>query len=86
LFNLVDNGIKYGNVVNISMFVNSDSIHIVLRDSGTGIDESILEKVFEPYFRGSDSSVDGSGLGLAISRSIARSHGGDIKLSNAPEG
>ena len=86
LFNLVDNGVKYGDAVNITMFSHSDSIQIVLRDSGEGIREDMLEKVFEPYFRENNTGVEGSGLGLAISRSIARAHGGDIQLSNSPEG
>jgi signal transduction histidine kinase len=44
-----------------------------------------LEEVFKPYYRIHDD-VDGSGLGLYISRSIARSHGGDVTLSNSPDG
>ncbi|MEZ8805539.1 ATP-binding protein [Vibrio atlanticus] len=86
LFNLVDNGVKYGNTVAISMFSHSDSIQIVLRDAGKGIKEDMLEKVFEPYFRDNDTGIEGSGLGLAIARSIARAHGGDVQLSNSPEG
>ncbi|MEZ9437199.1 ATP-binding protein [Vibrio atlanticus] len=86
LFNLVDNGVKYGNTVDISMFSHSDSIQIVLRDAGKGIKEDMLEKVFEPYFRDNDTGIEGSGLGLAIARSIARAHGGDVQLSNSPEG
>ena len=48
-----------------------------------------LERVFEPFFRLEQSrnrDSGGTGLGLAIARNIARWHGGDIHLRNAPEG
>ncbi|BCL71110.1 two-component sensor histidine kinase [Vibrio nigripulchritudo] len=85
LFNLVDNGVKYGQTVDINMYVNQDSIQITLHDAGPGIANDQLEEVFKPYYRIHDD-VDGSGLGLYISRSIARSHGGDVTLSNSPDG
>ncbi|WP_087024234.1 sensor histidine kinase [Thaumasiovibrio subtropicus] len=86
VFNLVDNAIKYGDRVEIDVLESDDAVGIILRDGGPGIDNALLEKVFEPYFRAEGSSVEGTGMGLSISRSIARSHGGDIKLSNHPDG
>ena len=58
-------------------------------DNGPGIPPDAIEKVFDPFFRlegsrGRDSG--GTGLGLGIARDIARAHGGDLVLSNRPEG
>ena len=50
--------------------------------------EEDLERVFEPFVRLEPSrnrDSGGSGIGLAISRNIARWHGGDVKLRNAPD-
>nr|WP_086940831.1 ATP-binding protein [Thaumasiovibrio occultus] len=85
IFNLVDNGVKYGDHVSLEVSAQCDALYLSLRDSGPGIDDIMLEKVFEPYFRANTNAshgVEGSGLGLSIARSIARSHGGDIKLIN----
>ena len=64
-------------------------LRIVLRDRGPGIPEDELERVFEPYYRVESSrnrASGGTGLGLSIARNIARWHGGDIRLQNAPCG
>jgi signal transduction histidine kinase len=48
-----------------------------------------LEQVFDPFFRLESSRArhtGGTGLGLGIARNIARAHGGDLVLSNRPEG
>ncbi|MCE2570692.1 ATP-binding protein [Motilimonas eburnea] len=85
LSNLVENGIKYGKRVEISISEQQQELHIQLRDYGEGIPLSQQQQVFEPYFRLSKQKQEGTGLGLTIARSIARSHGGDITLSNHPE-
>ena len=62
---------------------------VVVEDEGPGIPEADLERVFEPFVRlevSRSRDTGGSGLGLAIARSIVRSHGGDIRLENRPEG
>ncbi|HFD14979.1 MAG TPA: ATP-binding protein, partial [Rhodospirillales bacterium] len=62
---------------------------ILVEDEGPGIPPEMLERAFEPFFRleGSRSrETGGIGLGLAIARTIARSHGGDLRLTNRPEG
>ncbi|AJR08711.1 HAMP domain-containing protein [Photobacterium gaetbulicola] len=85
IYNLVDNAVLYGEKVDISVLNSASYLVITIRDYGPGIENKLLEKVFEPYFRTGDQDVDGSGLGLTISRSIARSHGGDLILNNHPE-
>jgi signal transduction histidine kinase len=60
---------------------------ISVRDSGTGVPESDLANIFDPFFRSSmHARKDGSGLGLAIARRVIESHGGSIVASNAPGG
>lgn len=82
--NLVDNGIKYGKSVSITVKDSPEKVVISFIDKGPGINKKLMEKVFESYFReASDSS--GSGLGLTIARSIARAHGGDVILINQSE-
>jgi len=54
-------------------------IEISVKDSGSGIPEKYLEKIFDPYFTTKDK---GSGLGLATSYSIIRNHGGLIDVKS----
>lgn len=85
LYNLIDNAVLYGGKVDVSILNSESYLVITIRDYGPGIENKLLEKVFEPYFRSGKQGIDGSGLGLTISRSIARSHGGDLILNNHPE-
>jgi signal transduction histidine kinase len=62
---------------------------IRVRDHGEGIPEDQLEAVFKPFFRldTARNTEDGSvGLGLAIARTLIHQHGGELRLSNAPDG
>ena len=64
-----------------------EAVTITIDDNGPGLPESMLERVFEPFFRLEASrspETGGSGLGLAIARAIIRGHGGDIVLENRP--
>jgi nitrogen fixation/metabolism regulation signal transduction histidine kinase len=56
---------------------------IMVSDNGHGFDEEMLARVFEPYVT---SKPRGTGLGLAIVKKIAEEHGGNIEVSNKPEG
>lgn len=85
--NLVSNGIRYGGRAHIELHDSPAMLRIVIRDNGPGMAEEDLERVFEPFVRLEPSrnrNSGGSGIGLAISRNIARWHGGDVKLRNAP--
>jgi signal transduction histidine kinase len=85
LGNLIDNALRYGKDVEVLL----EGTNAVVRDRGPGIPNDQLEFVFEPFARleeSRSSETGGTGLGLAIARSIARNHGGDIVLSNRPEG
>ena len=58
---------------------------VEIKDSGPGIPDSDLGKVFEPFFT-SKPPGSGTGLGLSIVRKIIHLHGGQIKVKNAPKG
>jgi two-component system osmolarity sensor histidine kinase EnvZ len=62
---------------------------VTVDDDGPGIAPHLREEVFKPFLRLDDArnqDEGGTGLGLAIARDIARSHGGDIMLSDSPLG
>jgi signal transduction histidine kinase len=89
LSNLAGNALKYGSRLWISLRREGKCVVIELRDNGPGLPEALLERVFDPFFRAEPSrsrETGGSGLGLAIARGIARAHGGDVSLSNHPNG
>ena len=68
---------------------HANDIEITIDDEGPGIPEQELSRVFEPFYRLEQSrnrDTGGIGLGLAIAQSIVQSHGGELTLSNRPEG
>ena len=67
--------------IDIIMSADSEFVIIQVRDSGPGISEEHLEKIFEPMFT---TKKTGTGLGLVICKSIIEQHGGSISVSNKP--
>ena len=67
----------------IDIIVSEDSefVTIQIKDSGSGISDKNLEKIFEPMFT---TKKTGTGLGLVICKSIIEQHGGSISVSNKP--
>ncbi len=89
LANLMDNALRYGGNVVVSVEERESMLAVIISDNGPGIPEADLEKVFEPFYRVERSrnrSTGGTGLGLSIARSMARLHDGDVILENRPEG
>ncbi len=93
LGNLIGNALKFtpakGQVF-ASLVCAEDGTRLTIEDSGPGIPEADLEKVFERFFRSdparSRSHAPGSGLGLAITAWIAEAHGASIRAANRPGG
>ncbi|GAB3154633.1 sensor histidine kinase [Microbacterium neimengense] len=80
--NLVSNAVKYnrdGGAIFLGCTTDGSSTWILVRDTGAGIAEPDLDRLFERYFR-ARTDVEGTGLGLSISREIVRAHGGDITV------
>lgn len=87
--NLVNNAVLYGKKVHLSLGHDGETVTLAIRDEGPGIAPEQIEHVFRPFVRTETSrsrETGGSGLGLTIARNIARSMGGEVKLSNHPAG
>jgi signal transduction histidine kinase len=79
--NLLTNAVRYtprGGSVNVSMAVDGSIASITIADTGQGIAPADLSNIFEPFWRGGDSSTEGFGIGLALVRGIVELHGGSI--------
>jgi two-component system osmolarity sensor histidine kinase EnvZ len=89
LTNLVDNALKHGRKVAVTLSRDARFAEIVVEDDGPGIPDARREEAFRPFHRldeGRNLQTGGSGLGLAIARDIARAHGGDIVLDKSALG
>jgi signal transduction histidine kinase len=87
--NLVDNAIKYGRRARVTLFSDGGDVVVEVADDGPGLPPQELTEVFKPFYRGSDARTSGApgvGLGLAVSRSVLRSHGGDLMLVSPGQG
>jgi signal transduction histidine kinase len=85
---LLDNAFKYtpaGGEVRVEAGVEGPVARVSVTDSGSGIDEDDLPRIFERFYRGRNAeAVTGTGLGLAIARWVAEQHGGRIEVSTIP--
>jgi two-component system osmolarity sensor histidine kinase EnvZ len=91
LANLVGNAQRHARRVSIEALRDHRFLTIHVDDDGPGIPADRRDDVFRPFFRldearNQDEELAGTGLGLAIARDIARSHGGDISLTDSPLG
>ena len=84
LQNLVHNSlevIKHKALIDITVEAHEQFVYISVKDNGDGIDPSMADKIFEPFFT---SRAQGTGLGLAVVKSVANAHQGDVKLISGP--
>ncbi len=89
LANLIDNAAAHGDKVRVSVKGEAEAVLVCVDDNGVGIPEELYEEAFRPFSRldaTRSRNQKGVGLGLAIARDVARSHGGDIILSQSPLG
>ena len=84
--NIIDNGLKYGEKINIKLNKNGKNIFVLIEDNGPGIPKEEYENVFKPFYKidkGRGETKSSVGLGLSIASDIIRSHGGYVKLDNS---
>jgi signal transduction histidine kinase len=91
LVNIVENGVKHGSAVTITLRTERlKRIEIEIADDGPGIPVTLRGKVFEPFFKADSARAQnggGFGLGLSIAQEIVKRHGGNIALlSREPVG
>jgi len=92
LDNLLSNAVKYGRDegrVEVVCAIGDGTAILEVHDDGPGIAEQDLPHLFDRFYRADavrKTATHGYGLGLSISRQIARSHGGELAVSNAPAG
>lgn len=87
--NVIDNAIKYGEVANIECTLEERMIVVCIQDHGPGVAEEELQNILRPFYRleySRNRDNGGVGLGLAIAQNIVQIHGGQLKLSNPPDG
>ena len=88
LHNLLDNAIKFtspGDTIEVRAFDDGSDIVIEVADTGPGIPDDEIDRVWEELYRGVGArSVPGSGLGLPFVRAIIEKHGGSIGLRSRP--
>ena len=89
LANLIQNAARYGSCVRVRATSNHGQVWIAIDDDGPGIPVEQRAAVFKPFYRLDASrshETGGVGLGLTIARDIVLGHGGDIELTDGPEG
>jgi two-component system cell cycle sensor histidine kinase PleC len=88
MLNLLSNAVKFtpeGGHINVSGRLSSDSVMIVIQDTGIGIPKDALAKLGRPFEQVESQFTkrhQGSGLGLAIAKSLTELHGGNIRISS----
>lgn len=87
VFNLLHNAVKYtneGSIV-IQAAVKDGRVHITIKDTGIGMEEEMLKRLFRPYEQAnrSDTMIEGGfGLGLSICKQLVELHGGTLEVSS----
>ncbi|EHP5731465.1 aerobic respiration two-component sensor histidine kinase ArcB [Escherichia coli] len=89
LWNLISNAVKFtqqGQVTVRVRYDEGDVLHFEVEDSGIGIPQDELDKIFAMYYQVKDSHggkpATGTGIGLAVSRRLAKNMGGDITVTS----
>jgi two-component system OmpR family sensor kinase len=89
LNNLIDNAIRYspeGGRIDVSVHAGENGASITVQDTGPGIPDSDLERVFDRFYRSAGAETSGSGLGLAIVKRIADIHHAEVKFIKTADG
>ena len=79
LINLIKNSIeasnKDKNLISLATFYSNNSLYIIVKDNGEGMDKETLEKIFTPFYT---TKHYGTGLGVCLSKEIIKAHNGSL--------
>ncbi len=83
--NIIDNAIKAygetGGLVEVSVGIDRGSALVTIADSGCGIDDDIVERIFTPFY---STRASGTGLGLSLAQKIMTAHSGSLSVESDP--
>jgi two-component system phosphate regulon sensor histidine kinase PhoR len=88
--NLLDNAVKYtpeGGKIRLSAAVEGKSVRVDISDTGVGIPEEDILRIFERFYRvdkARSRELGGTGLGLSIVKHIVQAHGGRVWAVSSP--
>jgi signal transduction histidine kinase len=86
--NLIGNAQKYSTQqqpIRIDLRARGNQLTISIEDQGIGIPASDQERIFEPFFRGSNTSgIEGTGLGLPVVKALMEAMGGSVQVWSEP--
>jgi len=83
--NIINNACKYSNFqqVKVSLGASDNNVYIIIKDKGIGIPDSEMDKIYDPFFRASNTkNYEGYGIGLPLARNIVRIHNGELIVNS----
>ena len=91
LSNLINNALRYtpeGGEVIVSVETYGDCVSISVQDTGPGLSDEALGRIFDRFYRAGERALvaEGSGLGLSIAKALVELHKGTVGVRNAPQG
>ncbi|MCB2362265.1 PocR ligand-binding domain-containing protein [Clostridium estertheticum] len=88
MLNILSNAIKFTEaegIINVNIYDNENYILIKIKDTGIGIPQNMLNKIFNTYIQVDDSlrgTVEGNGIGLSLVKSLVEMHGGEVSVKS----
>ncbi len=87
LVNILDNAVRHtpaGGRVELVATGDADFVTFTITDTGEGIPDAFIDRIFQRFAQVPGTTSGGSGLGLSIAQTIVHTHGGEIKVNSAP--
>lgn len=87
--NLIQNAVKFGETVRVTLKTNDQTVRLIITDDGPGVPSEFITRLTDPFFRvdvSRSAATGGLGLGLATANAIVSSHRGRLEFRNPPRG